>query len=138
VFPQQPQQSAHHDEREDRQDHQAEDHAEFLARDGEDEVGMGVGQNVLDPSLAGAAPQQAAVAERLHRRVDLVVVAGAIEEFIDASVHVVGPAICQHPAAASQPDSHRDEDQVQAADIKLDQEHGGDHRHHADIRLFQQ
>jgi hypothetical protein len=33
---------------------------------GEDEVGMRVGQDVLDPALARAAAEQPAIAERLH------------------------------------------------------------------------
>ena len=48
-------------------DHQADDQAEFLAGDREDEVGVRIGQDVLDPALARAAAQQAAVAEGFQR-----------------------------------------------------------------------
>ncbi len=64
---QQPQQAAQHDEGEDAQDDQADDHAELLAGDGEDEVGMRVGQHVLHAALARPAPEQPAIAERLQR-----------------------------------------------------------------------
>ncbi len=56
---------------------QADDQAELLAGDREDEVGMGVGQHHLDRAFAGAAAEQAAVLEGLERAVDLVGVAGA-------------------------------------------------------------
>ena len=56
---------------------QADDEAELLARDGEDEIGMRVGQHHLDRAFARAAAGQAAVLERLERAVDLVGVAGA-------------------------------------------------------------
>ncbi len=42
---------------------QAQDQAEFLAGHRHDEVGMGVGQHLLDPAFAGAAAEQAAVME---------------------------------------------------------------------------
>ena len=51
------------------EDEQADDQAELLARDGEDEVGMGVGQRVLDRALARAAAEQAAVRRRPRARV---------------------------------------------------------------------
>ena len=51
-------QAAQHDEGEQRDDDQAGDQAELLAGDGEDEVGMGVGQLRLDRALARAAAEQ--------------------------------------------------------------------------------
>ena len=46
--------------REERDQHDAEQDAEFLARDGEDEVGMGVGQDALHRALARAPAEPAA------------------------------------------------------------------------------
>ena len=68
VLGEQAQQAAQHDEGEHAEDDQADDQAEFLAGDGEDEVGMGVRQDVLDAALARAAAEQAAIAEGLQRR----------------------------------------------------------------------
>ena len=45
----------------------ADDQPEFLARDGKDEVGMGIGQDVLDHALARSATQKPAIAESLQR-----------------------------------------------------------------------
>ena len=50
---------------------QAGDHAELLAGDGEDEVGVGVGQDALVDALARAAPEPAAREDALQRGVDL-------------------------------------------------------------------
>ncbi len=50
---------------------EADDDAEFLRRDGEDEVRMRVGQNALHGALSGTAPEPAAVGEGVHRRIDL-------------------------------------------------------------------
>jgi hypothetical protein len=47
-----PRHRAHGDEGEQRQDHQADDQAEFLAGDRHDEVGMGVGKLGLHRALA--------------------------------------------------------------------------------------
>ena len=49
------------------QDQQADDQAELLAGDREDEVGVRVGQHVLDRALARAAAEQPAVAEGFER-----------------------------------------------------------------------
>ena len=87
---QQPQQAAQHDEGEHADDDQADDHAEFLAGDGEDEVGMRVGQHVLDAALARAAAEQPAVAERLQRGVRLIVAAGAVAGMQE----VLAPGFC--------------------------------------------
>ena len=65
---------------------EADDQAELLARDREDEVGMRVGQHHLDRALARAAAEQPAVLERLQRAVDLIGVAGRrVEEAVDAA-----------------------------------------------------
>ena len=70
-------------------DHQAQDHAELLAGHREHEVGMGVGQHVLHPALAGAAAEQPAVAERFQRARHLIVVARAgSRKRVDAAVHM--------------------------------------------------
>ena len=49
-----------HDEGEQRQQREAEDDAEFLGADREDEVGMAVRQDALDRALARAAAEPAA------------------------------------------------------------------------------
>ena len=75
--------------------------AEFLAGDGEDEIGVRVGQHVLDPALAGAAAPQPAIGESLHRAVDLIAVAGRrIEKAVDAAGDVRQPHI-----GAGEPDT---------------------------------
>ena len=67
----------------------ADDDAELLRRDGEDEVGMRVGQDALDRALARTAPEPAAAGEGFHGRVDLEGVAGLlVEEALDAGAHV--------------------------------------------------
>ena len=55
VLLQQPREAAQHDEGEERDDDEADDEAELLAGDGEDEIGMRVGQHVLHRAFAGAA-----------------------------------------------------------------------------------
>ena len=64
---QQPRKPAQHDEGEQRDDQQAGDQAELLAGDGEDEVGMGVGQYVLDRALARAAAPKPAIDKGFER-----------------------------------------------------------------------
>ena len=79
------QQRAQHDEGEQRDQNEAKHDAEFLGRDGEDEVGVAVGQHALDRALPRPAPKPAAAQERLDRAVDLEGVAGGgIEEALDA------------------------------------------------------
>ena len=78
--------SAQHHEGKQRHDHETGEEAEFLAGDGEYEVAVGVGKDLLDRAFAGAAPQHAAVHEGLERGVHLVAVAGAgVEETVDAA-----------------------------------------------------
>lgn len=62
--------TAQHHRREDRDDHHAEENAEFLARDGENEIGMAVGKNALH-RLARPLAEPAAGNEAFHGRVDL-------------------------------------------------------------------
>ena len=65
-------------------------HAEFLARDREDEIGMRVGQDGLHDALARPAAEHAAGAEGIQRVVDLIgVVVGRAEEAVDALRDVV-------------------------------------------------
>ena len=54
----------------------ADDDAELLGRDREDEVRMGVGQDALHRALARAAAEPAAAGEGFHGGVDLEGVAG--------------------------------------------------------------
>ena len=62
---------------------------DLLAGDGEDEIGMGVGQELLDGAFSGTAAEQAAVHERLEAGVDLIGVAGGgVEKAIDAAAKV--------------------------------------------------
>ena len=82
-------QAAHHDEGEQRHQHQAEHDAEFLGRDREDEIGVALGQDALDRPLARAAAEPAAAQEGFQRLVDVEGVAGGgIEEALDAPRHV--------------------------------------------------
>src|SRR5579864_414130 len=85
VFLQQPREAPENDEGEEGDDDEADDEAELLAGDGEDKIGMGVGQVFLDRSFARSASPKSAVAEGFHRAVDLVAVAArGIEEAVDA------------------------------------------------------
>ncbi|KIU01127.1 hypothetical protein QU39_00315, partial [Staphylococcus aureus] len=83
-------QSAHHDEGEQRHEAEADDHAELLAGDGEDEVGMRVRQVALGDALAGTGAEPASGAERFARPELLEAVAGvAVEEAADALADMV-------------------------------------------------
>ena len=125
----QPQQAAQHDEGEHGEDDEADHHAEFLAGHGEDEIGMRVGQHVLDAALARAAAEQAAIAERLQRRGDLIVVAGVpVEEALHPAAAHAGRTHRRRPPAPherQQPDA--DEERGSARDVELREEDGGDH-----------
>ena len=63
---------------------EADDEPELLAGDGEDKIGMRVGQHIFDRALAGAAAPQPAIGKGFERPVDLIAVAGrGIEELVD-------------------------------------------------------
>ena len=77
-------QSAQNDEGEQSDQHEADDETIFFGRHGEDEVGVGVGQYVLDRAFARPSPEPAAMEEGFERAVGLVGVAGGrIEEAVD-------------------------------------------------------
>ena len=63
--------TAQYDEAEEDDQRHAGDHAELLAGDGEDEVGVRVGKDALVDALARPAPEPAARENALQRRVDL-------------------------------------------------------------------
>ena len=88
-------------------DHGAEDEAEFLAGDGEDEVGMRFGDAVLDRAGARADAGQAAMREGLQRQAGLVAGVGRVEELIDAVMDMrkqkIGQTAEQRRAAAEKP-----------------------------------
>ena len=82
--------AAQHDEGEERDQQQAEQQAELLAGDGEDEVGVRVRQHLLDRAFARAAAEQPAAVKGLERPLDLIAVAARrIEELVDALAHVL-------------------------------------------------
>src|SRR5207237_3564345 len=92
--------AAQHDEAEDQHDDDAGHEAELLAGDGEDEIGMGVGQELLDRAFAWASAPQPAIHESLDRAVDLIAVAARrIEKAVDAAGDVR-----QEGIGADQPD----------------------------------
>ena len=73
----------------------ADDDAELLGRDREDEVGVGVREDALDDALARPAAEPAAAQDRLERGVDLEGVAGlrrqeAVDAAGDVRQHRVG------------------------------------------------
>ena len=115
-----PRETADDDEGEQRHHHQADQQAEFLSGDGEDEVRVGVGQDLLDPTFARTAAQQAAALEGLEASHDLVAVAaGGVEEAVDAGLHVVeGEVGADTTGEEDQPD-HRDQDQWQTGEEEL-------------------
>ncbi len=101
-------QRTHDDEGEEADEDEAGDHPVLLGDDGEDEVGVRVGQHRLDRALAGAATQEAAFGEGLDRAVELRVVARRRgEEAVDANAHMVegrvGEYQAQHAAGADDP-----------------------------------
>ena len=63
--------AAHDDEHEDGHDDETGDDAEFLRRDGEDEVGMRVGQDALERAFAGALARPATGIKALQGGIDL-------------------------------------------------------------------
>src|SRR4029077_4492359 len=72
-------------EREQRDQNEAEHGAEFFRRNSEDEVGVTFGQDALDGALARAAAEPAAADEGFGGDVDIEGVAGGrIDEAIDA------------------------------------------------------
>ena len=71
-------QAAHDDEGEDGTMTRQTDDAELLGCDGEDEIGVGVGQDALDRALARALAEPAAAHESFERGVDLECVADAM------------------------------------------------------------
>ncbi len=85
--------AAQHDKGEEPRERDAEQEAELLPRDREDEVGMRVGQHALEGALAWTLAEPGPRHEAVHRRVDLEGVAGAravrgIEEVEDAVTHM--------------------------------------------------
>ena len=70
-------QRADHNEREQRDQNEAEHDAEFLAGDGKDEVGVAFGQDALDGAFARPAAEPAAADEGFGRDVDVEGVARA-------------------------------------------------------------
>ncbi len=66
----------------------AEDDAEFLGRDREDEVGMRVRDDALDDAFARPLAEPVAANDRLARGVDLERVALAGHELVDTARHV--------------------------------------------------
>ena len=80
--------AAQHDEAEEQDQRHAGDHAELLAGDGEDEVGVGVGKDALVDALARTASEPAAREDALQRRVDL--------EGVDDAARRVGIDEAQH------------------------------------------
>ena len=100
---------------------------------------MGVGQDLLDPALAGAAARPAAVVEGLQGTAHLIALAARrIQEAVHPDLHVTegevrGDACAQESEADTQHQHQR-----QAGDEKLHRPNGGNDHGHADVRLHQQ
>src|ERR1700756_3742888 len=62
---------AHDDESENRNNQEASKNAELFSRDGEDKIGMGVGKDTLDRSLAWSFAKPAAGQKTIKRGVNL-------------------------------------------------------------------
>ena len=96
-----------------RDDDDAEDEAVFLGRDGDDEVGMRVGQGPLHRALADADAEEAALLDGVGGVADLgagVDLGG--EEAVDAAGEVLGsvvgePADAEHARADAAEQHHR-------------------------------
>ncbi len=85
-------------------DDEAGDDAEFLARHGEDEIGVGVGQDALHRALARSLAEPAAGHEAVERRIDLegvddAAAGGGIDEFDHARAHMRHEFIGEQNAA---------------------------------------
>ena len=103
LLPHQSQQAAQHDEGEHADQQHADDQTELLANHGENDVGVHVGNAVLDHPLTRAATGQPAVGERLHHLADLIIAAVfAVQELIDPAVHMRQQRVEQHAAAAGE------------------------------------
>ena len=108
---------------------EADDDAELLRRDGEDEVRMGVGQDALHRALSGAAPEPAAVGEGFHRRIDLEGVAGIlVHEPLDAVAHVRQELVGRHDAEEAGAAEPHHPEPMQAGDEEEPAPHDG-HEH---------
>ena len=137
LLPRQAQQAAQHDEAEHADQQQTDDQAIFLAHDGEDDVGMDVGDGFLDDALAGSAAEPAAAGEGVHDLADLVV-GLLVPEHVEAAADVAQHGVQRDGGAAGTAQKHGEPHQMDAADEQLGQEHGQDDRDHADIRLLLQ
>src|SRR5271156_5241524 len=64
-------QAAHHDEGKNRGDQEARENTEFLSRNGEDEIGMGIWKYALDGSFARPLAEPSAGQEAVERGIHL-------------------------------------------------------------------
>ena len=80
--------AAHDDEDVKADQRHAEEDAEFLGRHREYKVGMTVGQDALDDTLARSSAEPVAARDRVMRRIDLERVALAGQELVDAAGNV--------------------------------------------------
>src|SRR5262245_1484765 len=86
---------------EDGEQDQDEEKAELLARDGKDEIGMGVGEIIFHRALPRPGAEEAAVLEGFQRFLYLIgIAAGGIEEAVDAAADVIEDEISADDAAA--------------------------------------
>jgi hypothetical protein len=106
AFRHQPDQRAHHDHGIKRQDQQDQDQPVFLGRDGDDEIGMGIGQRPFHLPLAHADAEEAALLDgvggiaKLGARVDV-----GRQEAVDPAGEMLGRAIGDStPRPATMPD----------------------------------
>ena len=128
--------AAKYDEAEHSDLHDAGDDAKLLGGDGEDEVGVSIGQRVLDHFLAGTATEQPADLEGTERGVDLVGVAGrGIDELVDTTLVVAQVVVGHHEARRRRRSSQHHQDERHAGHEHLHEPYGGHRGRHPDIGL---
>ncbi len=134
-----PDEAAQHDEAEEDDQQQTDEKPELLAGDGEDEVGVRIGQRLLDMSLARSAAEQPAAVKGFERPLDLIALAASrIEELIDATSHVAEHGVGADAARDEQQADQRDQHQRAAGEEDLQAPGAANQHGRADVRLQDQ
>ena len=139
AFLRHPRKPAQHDEREQRDDDEADDHSELFPGDGEDKIGMRVGEDVLHRAFARTAAPQPAIGKSLDRAVHLIAVAGrGIEEVVDPDPDMRQVHIGADQSAEPGESARRNPVKPHPGHEELRKPDGRDDRRHADVRLLYQ
>jgi len=132
------QETAQDDEGKERDDHEAPDEAEFLARHGKHEIGMRVGNRHFDGAFAGACAEQSAIGEGIERAVDLVGIAAMAQEFIHARCKMRKGVISDEQPGDAGDKANAHDGEGQSGEKKFAEPYRRRQKRHADIGLHQQ